>query len=277
MRSHRARRFQRYPDWLTADVRDPCAVKCRSYPTRAQHPPRRSQTCFEGPFGEVIRATGPMAKVNPIRWSTKYEDDETDFVYYGHRFVRTLTGGWLSRDSLAEKGGLNLYGFVHNDPQTKYDALGKFPSTSHNYEFDGGGTITVGADISAWPPCSGGPLFIVVDFNYTDTDMGWFKTHGVHFTFDGIESPPEGFVGYPEMSWANSFTISLPICPKGTQTGSTEFSVSYSAVPNVMGITFHWSYSCDCNCHEKEPFTTSMDFHIKTPPITDRHRRTGPL
>jgi hypothetical protein len=25
-----------------------------------------------GPFGEVIRATGPMARVNPFRFSTKY-------------------------------------------------------------------------------------------------------------------------------------------------------------------------------------------------------------
>ncbi len=33
-----------------------------------------------GPFGEVIRATGPMAKVNPFRFSTKYQDDETDLV-----------------------------------------------------------------------------------------------------------------------------------------------------------------------------------------------------
>ena len=30
-----------------------------------------------GPFGEVIRATGPMAKVNPFRFSTKFDDDET--------------------------------------------------------------------------------------------------------------------------------------------------------------------------------------------------------
>jgi hypothetical protein len=26
-----------------------------------------------GPFGEVLRATGPMAKANPFRFSTKYQ------------------------------------------------------------------------------------------------------------------------------------------------------------------------------------------------------------
>jgi hypothetical protein len=36
-----------------------------------------------GPFVEVIRTTGPMAKTNPIRFSTKYHDDETDLLFYG--------------------------------------------------------------------------------------------------------------------------------------------------------------------------------------------------
>lgn len=66
----------------------------------------------ENNFGEVIRATGPMAKVNPFRFSTKYQDNETDLLYYGVRYLKTSTGGWLSRDPIGEKGGLNLYGFV---------------------------------------------------------------------------------------------------------------------------------------------------------------------
>jgi hypothetical protein len=37
-----------------------------------------------GPFGEVMRCTGPMATVNPIRFSTKYRDDESDLLYYGY-------------------------------------------------------------------------------------------------------------------------------------------------------------------------------------------------
>ena len=35
-----------------------------------------------GPFGEVIRATGPMSKLNPLRFSTQYQDDETDLICY---------------------------------------------------------------------------------------------------------------------------------------------------------------------------------------------------
>ena len=61
-----------------------------------------------GPFGEVIRATGPMAKANPFRFSTKYQDDETDLLYYGYRYYNASTGRWLNRDPLEEGGGYNL-------------------------------------------------------------------------------------------------------------------------------------------------------------------------
>jgi RHS repeat-associated protein len=61
-----------------------------------------------GPFGEVIRATGPMAKANPFRFSTKYQDDETDLVYYGYRFLNPSIGKWLSRDPAEEDVGPNL-------------------------------------------------------------------------------------------------------------------------------------------------------------------------
>jgi RHS repeat-associated protein len=77
-----------------------------------------------GPFGEVIRSTGPMAKANPFRFSTKYQDDESDLLYYGRRYYKPSTGTWLIRDPKDEGGGLNLYGFVANNPITKIDRLG---------------------------------------------------------------------------------------------------------------------------------------------------------
>lgn len=77
-----------------------------------------------GPFGEVIRATGPMAKLNPIRWSTKYQDDESGLLYYGYRYYKPSTGMWPNRDPLGEDGGLNLYEFGKNEPLSHMDSLG---------------------------------------------------------------------------------------------------------------------------------------------------------
>jgi RHS repeat-associated protein len=51
-----------------------------------------------GPFGEVIRSTGPMAKANPFRFSTEYYDDETDLVNYPFRPYSPSQGRFLTRD-----------------------------------------------------------------------------------------------------------------------------------------------------------------------------------
>jgi RHS repeat-associated protein len=77
-----------------------------------------------GPFAEPIRVTGPMGKTNPIRFSSKYTDDESDFLYYGHRYYNPSTGRWLNRDPIVEEGGENLYGFVYNDPMASTDMDG---------------------------------------------------------------------------------------------------------------------------------------------------------
>ena len=66
------------------------------------------------PFGELIRATGPLARANPFRWSTKFTDEESGFVYYGYRYYKPWLGRWVNRDPVEEGGGINLYAAVLN-------------------------------------------------------------------------------------------------------------------------------------------------------------------
>ncbi len=91
-----------------------------------------------GPFGELIRTTGPMARTNPFRFSTKNQDDESDLLYYGYRYYDPSTGRWLSRDPVGEpgfgmlpsdythdaEGNPNFYTFVANNPIEQVDDLG---------------------------------------------------------------------------------------------------------------------------------------------------------
>ena len=70
-----------------------------------------------------------MAKANPFRFSTKFQDDETDLLYYGYRYYNPCTGRWLSRDPIGEKGGLNVFAFVRNNPVCSRDILGKVDFT----------------------------------------------------------------------------------------------------------------------------------------------------
>ncbi len=77
-----------------------------------------------GPFGEPLRASGDYADANPFRFSTKYTDSETGLVYFGLRYYNATSGRFINRDPIGEAGGLNLYGFVGNDPINRVDFLG---------------------------------------------------------------------------------------------------------------------------------------------------------
>jgi len=106
------------------------------------------------PFGEAIVATGPLAEVNAIRFSTKYWDVETGLGYWGYRWYSMEIGRWLSSDPIVELGnwiasdtlaflpevlesvvqfpsedtvGPNL--FVANDPLNQTDAVGEQANT----------------------------------------------------------------------------------------------------------------------------------------------------
>ena len=67
----------------------------------------------------------PLADAFNIRYSTKYYDAESDLYYYGYRYYAPSLHRWLTRDPIAEKGGLNLYGFCANCGVLKFDAEGK--------------------------------------------------------------------------------------------------------------------------------------------------------
>lgn len=75
------------------------------------------------PYGNVT-ATGELANLNPIQYSSEVYDPELGLVIYNYRHYNPLDGRWLTRDPIEEKGGINLYGFVGNNPLLWVDALG---------------------------------------------------------------------------------------------------------------------------------------------------------
>jgi RHS repeat-associated protein len=83
------------------------------------------------PYGKTVKSAGSLADVNPYRFSTKYFDSETDLYYYGIRYYSPELGRWLNRDPIEEQGGLNLYGFVQNDPADFFDIYGLWLGPVH--------------------------------------------------------------------------------------------------------------------------------------------------
>lgn len=76
-----------------------------------------------GAFGETVLATG-LGATQSYGFSTKYRDRETGMNYYGYRYYNPSTGRWLSRDPIAERGGVNLVALGRNDAINQIDILG---------------------------------------------------------------------------------------------------------------------------------------------------------
>ena len=74
-------------------------------------------------FGRLLSVTGGAAGLNPYRFSTK--EAVGSLVYYGYRFYSPSLGKWINRDPIEEKGGVNIYGFVTNDPISFNDPDGR--------------------------------------------------------------------------------------------------------------------------------------------------------
>ena len=74
------------------------------------------------PFGNILRATGPMVTEMPFRFSTKYQDDQTGLHYYPFRYYNGVC--WLNRDPIGAQGGINLYSFTKNSPISYFDPFG---------------------------------------------------------------------------------------------------------------------------------------------------------
>jgi len=78
-----------------------------------------------GPFGETLRTTGPMAKVNPVQFATAFQENETPLLYYGDRYGNPEVGTRLGR--VRGAASPNDYSTLQNDPVSRPPVLTKPP------------------------------------------------------------------------------------------------------------------------------------------------------
>ena len=76
------------------------------------------------PFGRPLGKWGKKADANTYRFASKEWDERTGFAYFGRRYYDPNLQRWLNQDPIQEAGGLNLYGYVGNNPVNKIDPLG---------------------------------------------------------------------------------------------------------------------------------------------------------
>jgi RHS repeat-associated protein len=133
------------------------------------------------PFGEPLLHKGSFSP--RFQFSTKEFDTLTGLNYYGYRFYSAGVGRWFNRDLIGERGGMNLYGFLHSDPIHRVDVLGLTVHNNCNHAIcikpeDGPGPILVQPGESYDGPvdgvtdCDGNVTKIRDPYNNSNIDVG---------------------------------------------------------------------------------------------------------
>jgi RHS repeat-associated protein len=80
---------------------------------------------FYTPYGEPLGGTmDQIDQYQPFGFSTKRSDFASGLVYFGYRFYVPYMERWLNRDPIGIDGGLNIYGYVENNPLIYVDPDG---------------------------------------------------------------------------------------------------------------------------------------------------------
>jgi len=82
-------------------------------------------TVMDGEF--ILKPSNLL--LNPFTYTGREWEPEAGMYFYRARFMNPRLGRWLSRDPIGENGGINLYGYVGNNPISYTDPLGLFLGT----------------------------------------------------------------------------------------------------------------------------------------------------
>ena len=96
-------------------------------PTPVKH--RRGYRCSRPSVSRNHRTTShrTACKEKPLRGPILV-------VISGYRYYSPEMGRWVSRDPIGERGGLNVYGFVVNLPQSSIDPVGLASGSYYSYD-----------------------------------------------------------------------------------------------------------------------------------------------
>ncbi len=165
------------------------------------------------PFGTVLGKWGAMADVNTMQFSSMPRHANSGLSLYAFRAYDPSLQRWTQRDPIGEMGGINLYGFVGNDPANQVDPFGldnpnPTPEQMHANSVNNAPVntiITLENGMERVPPTMQ-PIGSIPDFGPKYRPNGTYRVSGELGPGDPLF--PMAFMGAMELaSWAGPEAI----------------------------------------------------------------------
>jgi YD repeat-containing protein len=180
------------------------------------------------PFGQTLRATGPMALLNSIRFSTQFADDVKRTLHYLFRPLRPSLGRWLCRAPIGKSAFFDdqvaqnpkvvkklraealrpAYTFIANDGLNKTDRL----ALSDGVYWEGSGSCPSGAYATFAQVAYGG----IWPFNdpFVDDGSTMFGTASGCLEYPPDKNGYTGFFDDTPSSWTGELFVTCLLCIK---------------------------------------------------------------
>jgi len=84
----------------------------------------KTNTFDYDPYGSVTKATGSRATWTDFRYAGLFYHQPSGLYLATYRAYDPAVGRWVSRDPIAERGGINLYAYVGGNPLSGVDPFG---------------------------------------------------------------------------------------------------------------------------------------------------------
>ena len=222
-----------------------------------------------GPFGEDMASTGSAAGLNPFRFSSEVWDGALGLVYYNWRHYNPLDGRFISRDPIGEQGGLNLYGFVGNDPVNRWDLLGRSSGKAccDGVEYDpsshcciDGRRYSKEKKATGIKRCCGyhDPLFTIMGYGFDIPDHCWVEYPGgaIGFGPGGVRNDTKYAAGYyeeymgPTQPYKRCVELNASECDYNIDTISSCIKNAGNILPYAFPVhdCRHWSVVTYARC-----------------------------